>query len=103
MINQNNSVPDELKKINTALTLKDLWDQNMIEERKDLNANGKTVLEGGKLGEIPITVITAGSNGFENWNNTQKSLLTSSKNTKQVYLKNASHFIQYEQPNVVNE
>lgn len=103
MLNANNSLSKKLKELNTALTLKNTFDNNMIEERKSLNANGKIVSNGGNIGKIPLILITAGSNGFANWENTQKSLMSFSKDSKQIYLKDASHFIHYEQPGVINK
>ena len=102
MLTPNNTLPDYLKNLNLALTFKNLMNKNVLEERKSLNKNGEIVSQGGNIGKIPLILITAGSNGLENWENTQKSLLTFSINSKQIYLKNAGHFIQYEEPNVVN-
>ncbi len=92
---------NDIKDLEVEMILKNLWNKNMINERKSINKNGEIVLENGDLGDIKITVISAGKNGFENWENTQKHLLNLSTNSEQINLSDSGHFVHHEYLDVV--
>jgi pimeloyl-ACP methyl ester carboxylesterase len=57
------------------------------------------------LGDLPITVVTAGQNGrdqwFEGWLQLQADFLTMSTDTRQVWARRADHHINHEHPDVL--
>ncbi|HEY0803484.1 MAG TPA: alpha/beta hydrolase, partial [Pseudonocardiaceae bacterium] len=54
------------------------------------------------LGNLPVTVVTAGPNGrdtwFEGWQQLQADFMTMSTNTRQVWARHADHHINHEHP-----
>lgn len=94
-------IPESLQELNINLVLKNLWNKSMINERKAIQKNGEIVKAAGDLQGIKVTVISAGSNGFNNWETYQKELLSLSKDNEYIYLENSGHFIHYEYPDVV--
>lgn len=66
--------PDEINKVNMNLTLLNLLNDTMISERKALRESGEEVKNGGLLKNIPVTVMSAGKNGFSEWEQYQKEL-----------------------------
>lgn len=55
-----------------------------------------------ELGDLPVTVVTAGSTGrerwFEGWRQLQADFLTMSTNAHQVWARHADHHINHEDP-----
>lgn len=94
-------ISEEFQELNVEMSLKNLWNSNMIDERKSINENGKKVKESGNLKDINITVISAGNNGFDNWEFYEKELANMSKNSEYIYVKDSGHFIHHEYPELV--
>ena len=94
-------ISEELQKLNVEMSLKNLWNSNMINERKSIQENGKKVKENGSLKDIKITVISAGNNGFDNWQTYEKELANMSENSEFIYLEDSGHFIHHEYSELV--
>lgn len=94
-------ISEELQKLNVEMSLKNLWNSNMINERKYIQENGKKVKENEGLKDIKITVISAGNNGFDNWQTYEKELADMSENSEFIYLEDSGHFIHHEYSELV--
>lgn len=94
-------ISEELQELNVQMSLKNLWNSNMIDERKSLQENGKIVKDNGNLNNIKITVICAGNNGFDNWQTYEKELANMSQNSEFIYVEDSGHFIHHEYSELV--
>ncbi|WP_018922787.1 alpha/beta fold hydrolase [Salsuginibacillus kocurii] len=96
-------LPDRVLEQNRALTLINLWNQEMREEQRMLNENGKAVAEEGAIGDIPLTIISAETSEMEGWHTSQERLLNLSTEAEQITLENTDHFLHHQQPERVVE
>ncbi|MBE6062129.1 MAG: alpha/beta hydrolase [Clostridium butyricum] len=94
-------ISEELQELNVQMSLKNLWNSNMIKERKAIQENGKKVKESGSLKDIKLVVISAGNNGFDNWQTYEKELANMSQNSEFVYVEDSGHFIHHEYSELV--
>ncbi|WP_070000452.1 alpha/beta fold hydrolase [Cellulosilyticum sp. I15G10I2] len=94
ILNTNDMLPEELKTLNSGITLEKLWNRNMIEEKLKLQSNAKMILEGGTLGDIPLHIITSKTNPYGTWQQTQTTLLKFSSNSTQTYMDGSVNFIE---------
>ena len=101
MLNSKQNLPPEIRELEKSIALKRLWNPAMINERKEIQANGEIVANHGSLGNIPIRVISAGNNGFDGWLETQQYLLKLSTDSTLTVLEDAGHFIHHESPDIV--
>lgn len=92
--NPNDNLPEQLKFLNTGISLEKFWNKNMIEEKLKLQSNAKVILEQGTLGDIPLRVITSRENPYGTWQATQASLLKLSSNSAQTYIEGSVDFIE---------
>ena len=78
---------------------------NLVDELKRGPANGKKVAEGGKLGDLPITVITADKFGKqrEEWMVSQRELAKWSTMGKHVIADESEHYIHYYRDDLITE
>ena len=95
------NIDKQLQDLNVEMSLKNLWNSNMIAERKSINENGRKVKESGDIKDIDTIIISAGNNGFNNWESYEKELTNISKNSEYVYVKDSGHFIHHEYPEIV--
>lgn len=84
-------LPIEVKEINTQMTISQLWNDAMLEERRELNASGETIVEEGYLGDLPLLILTATETDMEGWQESQEELLNWSSNSQQVLIEGANH------------
>lgn len=99
-------LPSELKELDKMSTLIKANNDNIIDEMRRSQSNAKKVVDGGKLGNIPVTVITAGNFGqaSQSWLNSQEKLKDWSTVGKQFTVKDSKHYIhQYKPEIIVNE
>ncbi len=99
----NQKINQDIKKLQVEMVLRNLWNQTMINERKEINTNGKIVCENGKIDEIEIKVISSGNNGFPNWKKCQEELMNLSNKSESITFKDASHFIHHDYPKEIIE
>ena len=66
-----------------------------------MSENGETVLADGPIGDIPVLVFSATNNGYDNWEQTQKELLSISNRTKQIIFKDTNHYIHHEKSEII--
>ena len=99
-------LPSDLKELDKTSTLIKGSNDNIIDEMRRSQSNAKKVVDGGRLGNIPLTVITAGNFGqaSQSWLDSQKKLKEWSTWGKQLTIKDSNHYIhQYKPEIIVNE
>ncbi len=93
-LNPNDTLPSELKTLNSGITLEKFWNRNMIEEKLRVQSNAKTILEQGSLGSIPLRIITSRANPYGTWQTTQAAMLKLSSDSLQTYIEGSVDFIE---------
>lgn len=98
-------LPDDLKQLYKSMTLKTMYNKNIIDESNMANDSAKIVLDNGKLGDIPLRIFTAESNvsAISEWENSQIALKEWSTDSKQIVVKNSRHAIHQFEPDVIND
>lgn len=69
---------------------------------KNINENADEVIRNGKIGDIPLVVLTAG-NGTKKWKESQIQLESWSNNSKQEEVIGSPHYIHLNYPNIIIE
>ncbi|RXI49291.1 alpha/beta hydrolase [Clostridium tetani] len=97
-------LPDDLKQLYLAMTVKTMFNKNIIDEGELISDNAKIVLDDGKLGNIPLRILTAESNTIEipEWENSQIAFKEWSKDSKQMVVKGSRHSIHQFSPDIIN-
>ncbi|MDS0525543.1 alpha/beta hydrolase [Clostridium sp. SHJSY1] len=92
----------DLRHLKSRLHVRNYYNEYMIKELKQFSANCSLILRNGiNLKNIPLYIITAGnrkafSKDFNKaWFQSQEEMLSWSKKSSQVVVKNADHFIHY--------
>ncbi len=93
-------LPDDLKQLYLGMTIKTMYNKNIIDAGKGAKANAETVMENGHLGSLPIRILTAPSD--PEWDNSQIALKEWSIDSKQIVVNGAGHAIHQHNPDVVN-
>ncbi|WP_454055517.1 alpha/beta fold hydrolase [Clostridium sp. Marseille-Q7071] len=93
-------LPDDLKQLYLGMTIKTMYNKNIIDEGNGAKANAKTVMENGHLGSLPIRILTAPSD--PEWDNSQIALKKWSTDSEQIVVNGAGHAIHQYNPDVVN-
>lgn len=96
IVNNNPELSPELRKINKGIALDYAWNRNVISEQLKLPNNAEKVLldmPEDKLGDLPIRVITSEANIYTNWSSCQRSLLSLSTDSRQVFIENSTSVI----------
>lgn len=96
-------IPADIREKNKLMTMQHRWNDTMIAEREKFNENGRTVYEGGDIGDIPLTILTADFPGRENWHETQLDMKDYSTQAEQEIIPHTTHFLHHEDPEVVIE
>lgn len=97
-------LPEGLSKVDKALFYKSSGEKNNISEVKTINENAKKVIDGGTIGSIPLIILTSEKSAEDMiWKKTQMQLKDWSANSKHEIVKNSTHYIHWDKPNVVYE
>jgi len=98
-------LPDKLKELDRISTLLKANNRNITDEMRQSQRNAIEVLKGKKPLDIPITVMTAGSNGkaSSDWMESQKALTSWAVQSKQVIVEDSEHYIHHYHPEQVAE
>ena len=96
-------LPEKLKEVDKIATLLRGSNKDIIDEMRMSQENAKKVINGGKLGKIPLTIITAGNFGEQksSWLESQEKLKEWSENSKQFVVDEAKHYIHQYKPDVI--
>jgi pimeloyl-ACP methyl ester carboxylesterase len=92
-------LPKELAEIDKRQFYRNLGNGTNRNEIQNMNANAKRVIEGGKLANIPLIILT--SAGDKAWENSQSDLKAWSDNSKQEIVEDAGHYIHWDKPDIV--
>lgn len=97
-------LPNDLKQLYFAMTLKTMYNRNIIDEGNMASDNAKTILGNGKLGDIPLRILTSESNSLSipEWENSQIALKDWSTDSTQMVVKDSRHSIHQFVPDVIN-
>jgi len=82
------------------MSIKTMYNKNIIDEGNGAKANAKTVLENSHLGSLPIRILTAPSD--PEWDGSQIALKEWSTDSKQIVVNGAGHAIHQYDPDVGN-
>ncbi len=93
-LNSHTSYPKNLQLLTKGIGLEKTWNRNMIAEKHNVQKNGEAVLSGGDLGDIPLRIITSKANTYSTWSATQKSMLSLSTDSKQIYIEHSTSYIE---------
>lgn len=96
------SLPNELQVIDEKMFYNKLGLESNLNALKSMNENAKKVIEGGKLVDIPLVILTAGD-ATKNWKKSQVDLKTWSTISKQEDVYGASHYIHWKYPDIIVE
>ncbi|MBC2582438.1 alpha/beta fold hydrolase [Clostridium sp. DJ247] len=94
-------LPKELSKIDKMMFYKNLGNKTNRSEIRNMNENAKKIIDNGKLGDIPLVILT--SKGDSYWEKTQRELKNWSNNSMQEDIIGANHYIHWDKPNIVIE
>jgi pimeloyl-ACP methyl ester carboxylesterase len=92
-------LPKELAEIDKRQFYKNLGNATNRNEIQNMNTNAKKVIEGGKLEDIPLIILTSG--GEKAWESSQRNLKAWSNNSKQEVVEGAGHYIHWDKPDIV--
>ena len=103
--NQLTLLPDELKDLDKTSTLLQGSNINVIDEMRRSQENAQKVVNGGKIQNIPLTVITSGDFGkaSKEWLDSQETLKEWSNYGKQFVVEETKHYIHHYQPEIIVE
>jgi pimeloyl-ACP methyl ester carboxylesterase len=96
-------LPLELQKIDETATLLIANNKNIIDEMRNSQKNAVKVVDGGKLQNIPLTIITSGDfgNAGKEWLKSQMNLKDWSNNSKQFVVPDSRHYIHQYHPEII--
>ncbi len=96
-------VPDELKEMDRLSTLLKTGNSTITDEMRQARNNARTVLNGNKPLNVPITVLTADYFGKADkiWEKYQAEFTSWSTTGKQIVVKNTAHYIHQYEPDLV--
>jgi len=94
-------LPNNLKELDLSMTIKTLYNKNIIDEGNLAKASAKIVLENGHLGDLPIKIVTDPDN--DEWISSQEALKEWSTNSEQVSVDGAGHSIYQTNPDIINK
>jgi pimeloyl-ACP methyl ester carboxylesterase len=94
-------LPGELGEIDKKMFYRNLGNKTNRSEIRNINKNANKVIDGGKLGSIPLVILSSKSDS--KWNTTQKELKDWSTDSSQETISGAGHYIHWDRPNIVIE
>ncbi len=97
--------PKDLKELDKAMYLKNLINKNKIDENKNIKTNGFKVVSNGKIGSIPLRILTSESEAKAElkWKNSQEAFKNWSTDSTQMIVPGTEHFIHQYAPEAVNK
>lgn len=98
-------LPDDLKQLYFSMTLKTMYNKNIIDEGKMARNNAKIILDDGKLGSIPLRILSSENTvlSIPEWQSSQIALKNWSTDSTQIVVKNSRHPIHQFAPDIIND
>lgn len=94
-------LPEGLNQIDKIMFYRNLGNKTNRSEIRNMNENAKKVIDNGKLGNMPLVILTSKSDSY--WNETQRGLKDWSINSSQEIIIGAGHYIHWDKSNIVIE
>ncbi|MGH4119513.1 alpha/beta fold hydrolase [Clostridium sp.] len=94
------SLPHDIQQVDKIMFYNKLGLDKNRNSLRTINENADEVIKNGKIGDIPLVVLTAG-NGTKEWKESQIQLKSWSNNSKQEEVIGSSHYIHWNYPNVI--
>ncbi|MEW9094617.1 MAG: alpha/beta hydrolase [Clostridiaceae bacterium] len=94
-------LPSDLKQLYMAMTLKTMYNRNIIDEGNIAKDNAKVILENGYLDNLPLRILTAPSD--PEWDSSQEALKNWSTDSTQIIVKGSGHSIHQFAPDIIND
>lgn len=93
---------DEIN-LDKVMYINNISNKNVQDEHLNTSSNGKIVLSNGKIGNIPLIILTSSGNNkrIKNWEKTQKDLTNWSTDSKQITVSDSDHYIHQYKPEIV--
>lgn len=95
------TLPGELSQIDKKMFYRNLGNRTNRSEIININENARKVIDNGKLGNIPLVILTSKNDTY--WEETQNGLKDWSSNSRQETIVEAGHYIHWDTPNIVIE
>lgn len=92
-------LPKEIRRIDKSMFYNTLGNKYNRNSLKNINENAKKVIKGGTLGKLPLIILTAGKD--RKWIASQMELKVWSIDSKQKFIRNATHSIHWSAPDIV--
>lgn len=103
--NDQKLLPDDLKALYMSMSLKTMYNRNIVDESKMISNSAKIILDNGKLGDIPLRIFTAESNtlAIPEWESSQIAFKEWSTDSTQMVVKDSRHSIHQFAPDIIND
>ena len=95
-------LPHGLQQVDKVMFYNKLGLDKNRDSLKNINENANEVIKNGKIGDIPLVILTAGK-GTKEWKDSQIQLKSWSNNSKQAEVIGSSHYIHLDYPDIVVE
>lgn len=95
-------LPQDLLPVDTIMFYNKLGLDKNRDALRNINENANEVIKNGKIGDIPLVILTAGK-GDKKWKESQIQLKSWSNNSKQVEVIESSHYIHWTYPSIIIE
>jgi pimeloyl-ACP methyl ester carboxylesterase len=95
-------LPHDLQQVDKIMFYNKLGLDKNRDALKNINENANEVIKYGKIGGIPLVILTAGKSTKE-WKESQIQLKSWSSNSKQAEVIGSSHYIHWNYPNIIVE
>jgi pimeloyl-ACP methyl ester carboxylesterase len=92
-------LPQELRQVDKIMFYKNVGNKFNRNAIRNINENARKVINNGKLGDIPLVILTAAQG--DKWKISQEELKTWSNNSKQENIIDATHYIHWSNSEVV--
>lgn len=93
-------LPHDLQQIDKIMFYNKLGLDTNRNSLRNINENASEVVKGGRIGDIPLVILTAEKSTKE-WKASQVELMSWSNNSKQEVVIGASHYIHWNYPNII--
>ena len=88
---RNNNIPSKIRSLDQVMFYRFTGNRASIETIKQMNENAKSILNRGKLNDIPILVLSSDQDA--EWNDVQHQLASWSTKSEQVTIKSSNHYL----------
>jgi len=95
-------LPHDLRQVDKIMFYNNLGLDKNRDALRNINESANEVIKKGKIGDIPLVILTSGKSTKE-WKKSQIQLKSWSNNSKQAEVIGSSHYIHWNYPNIIVE